>query len=138
MDLLRTTPTKGSQSCPTCSLRLLARPPTVQLDILLSSSTSPQAPQLGQTQSTALPTRPRKDRGSVRPHFTPNIQGGDHVRVPTTHVEPDSSSIGPNLPGPMKEPWPSAGGYKYPLFPEGQVFIILPILTIVCSCSYLL
>ena len=71
------------------------------------------------------PTTLWKDRVSVRPHFMQNIQEGDHVRVPTTHVEPGSSSIGPNLPGPMKEPWPSAGGYKYPLLPEGQVFIIL-------------
>ena len=123
--MLRTTPTKGSQSCPTCSLRSRARPLHLQLDILLSSLTSPRAPQLGQTQSTVPPTILRKDRVSVRPHFTQNIQEGDHVRVPTTHVEPGSSSIGPNLLGPMKEPWPSAGGYKYPLLPEGQVFIIL-------------
>ena len=129
--------------CPTRSHWLDDTPPArhevVQHHILRSSSTLPRAPQLGQTQSTVPPTILREDRVSVRPHFTQNIQEGDHVRVPTTHVEPGSSSIGPNLPGPMKEPWPSAGGYKYPLFPEGQVFIILPIhLIIVCSCFYLL
>ena len=95
------------------------------LDLVLSSSTSARALLQRQTRSTTLSTGPRKDRVLVRPHFTQDIQEGDHVRVLTTHVEPGSSSIGPNLPGPMKEPWPSAGGYKSPLLPEGQVFIIL-------------
>ena len=32
----------------------------------------------------------------------------------------------------MKEPWPSAGGYKYPLFQEGQVIHLLRIHTLFC------
>ena len=113
--------------CPGFQLdtRRPARGLGVELGTVLRSSTWSRATRLGQTQSTVPPTILRKDRVSVRPHFTQNIQEGDHVRVPTTHVEPGSSSIGPNPPGPMKEPWPSAGGYKYPLLPEGQVFIIL-------------
>ena len=98
------------------------------LDFMLSCSTSARALLLGQTLSTTSSHGSRKYRVLVRPYFTQDIQEGDHVRVPTTHVELGSSSIGPNLPGPMKEPWPSTGGYKYPLLPEGQVFILLPIL----------
>ena len=81
---------------------------------------------------TIAPTILRKDRVSVRPHFTHHIQGGDHVLIPTTHVGPGSSSIGPNPPGPVKEPWPSAGGYKYPLLPEGQVIFNSNLNSIIC------
>ena len=95
------------------------------LDFMQSNSTLARAPLVGQILTTTPSPRSRKDRVLVHPYFTQNIQEGDHVRVPTTHVEPGSSFIGPNLPDPIKGPWPSAGGYKYPLFPEGQVFIIL-------------
>ena len=93
------------------------------LDSMQSSSTSARAPLVGQTMTITPSPGFRKDRVLVCLYFSQNIQEGDHVRVPTTHVEPGSSFIGPNLPDPMKGPWPSAGGYKYPLLQEGQVFI---------------
>ena len=66
----------------------------------------------------------RKDRVFVLPHSSQStIQEGDHVRVLTTQVEPGSPFIGPVLVGPMRGPWLSVGGYKYPLLQEGQVFI---------------
>ena len=97
--------------------------PTREHQLESSSSTLPVGKILSTLTVIESPKAPERPRLRPSLFFAEHHQEGDHVRGSTTHVKPGSSFIGSVLVSPMRGPWPSVGGYKYPLFPESQVFI---------------